>query len=162
MLNMSPLFPIWLWQIVTPVSDLCPDKINFCGARQLDLHQIRSASMFDSPCEFRKHVGRVEQYHYYLRSRLSNTDTTLRARLSKSRLIPPTTSTNLCIYPFYAGTSSLPRRDLVCGSKHVSILSVWVNRPVILQFYITFIYTTQRNQKQKQKIQNEQVKDVLM
>ena len=50
----------------------------------------------------------MEQYQYHLRARLSNTDTTLRTRLSKSRLIPPTISTNLYINPFNAGTSWLP------------------------------------------------------
>ena len=48
---------------------------------------------------------------------LSDTDTTLSAWLNKSRLIPPTISTNLYTYPFYARTSRLPPRVLASGPK---------------------------------------------
>ena len=58
-------------------------------------------------------------------SRLSNTDTTLCARLSKSILILPTISSNLYIYPFYAVTSRLPPRVLASGSKPCGAIMVW-------------------------------------
>ena len=63
-----------------------------------------------------KHLGCVEQYQCHLRARLSNTDTTLRARLSKSRLIPPTIH-----LPFLRGDFRLPPRVLGSGTRPCAI-----------------------------------------
>ena len=89
---------------------------------------IRSASMFDVSIANPNSTLVLRASFYFVTPKtpqscrttpislarcLSDTDTTLHAQLSKWRLIPPTRSTNLYIYPFTPGlTSRLPPRVL--------------------------------------------------
>ena len=116
--SLSPLFLIsFVWQIVAPVYFCLKNRfliqaiwfsIRYCNLWYSKITRLQSLCWtfdIDAPCDFLPGDSTRElDEQTTLCALLSNTDTTLRARLSKSRLLsPPPLHINLQIFLFTQG-----------------------------------------------------------